>query len=261
MVDSNNIQGNSSNSASGEQAVKDPWAVTIIHNGDGGGDKQPPTVPPVEIISGEKRPTVELAKGGVWQLPAIALMIAMVFTVVLLPLGALATGSGSVTGRVLVTPLVIGSIALSLFSVLQGISRIANGPIMAKSAGSWLQSPQSVPFETAVAGLALLVSFATWGWVFRDLLAADHRVFSERPEAAIYWSNRLLPVWIPLLAGMFAMLVNQVSLWSNGVVVKKADGGPIISPDLNGVNPVHLANVKDQPNARNPTSTKHNVTL
>lgn len=178
--------------------------------------------------SQQQSPPVETVKSGGWQLPAMALLVAIILASVALPIAGSATGAGSVAGRVLVTPLVIGSIALSLFSVLQGISRIANGPILAKSAGNWLQSPQSVPFETAVAGLALLVSFATWGWVFRDLLAADHRVFSERPEAAIYWSNRLLPVWIPLLAGMFAMLVNQVSLWSNGVVVKKEDGGSIV---------------------------------
>ena len=257
MVDSNNIQGNLSNSASGEPAGKDPWGGTIVNPPGGDNEETHPVNPPIPIPPGPKPPP----KGGIWQLPAIALLVAIIFTVVLLPLGALATGSGSVTGRVLVTPLVIVSIALSLFSVLQGISRMANGPILAKFAGNWLQSPQSVPFETAVAGIALLVSFATWGWVFRDLLAADHRVFSERPEAAIYWSNRLLPVWIPLLAGMFAMLVNQVSLWSNGVVVKKDDGSPIISPDFKGVDPVQLVNVKDQPNARNPTSTKRNVTL
>ena len=180
--------------------------------------------------SQQQSPPVETVKSGGWQLPAMALLVAIILASVALPIAGSATGAGSVAGRVLVTPLVIGSIALSLFSVLQGISRIANGPILAKSAGNWLQSPQSVPFETAVAGLALLVSFATWGWVFRDLLAADHRVFSERPEAAIYWSNRLLPVWFPLLAGMFAMLVNQVSLWSNGVVVKKVDGGAIVKP-------------------------------
>ena len=213
------------------------------------------------VASQQQSQAVEPAKGGGWLLPAMALVIAIVLAAVLMPLASSATGTESVAGRVLVTPVVIGSIALSLFSVLQGISRIANGPLLSKSARNWLQSSQSVPFETAVAGLALLASFAAWGWVFRDLLAADHQVFSERPEAAIYWSERLVPVWIPLLAGMFAMLMNQVSLYVNGVTVKKDNSGTIKLDDANKETIILSTPEQEQAKPKKPTLSKPDVTF
>jgi len=212
------------------------------------------------VASQQQSQAVESAKGGGWMLPAMALLVAIVLAAVLMPLASSATGTESVAGRVLVTPVVIGSIALSLFSVLQGISRIANGPLLSKSARNWLQSSQSVPFETAVAGLALLASFAAWGWVFRDLLSADHRVFSERPDAAIYWSERLVPVWIPLLAGMFAMLMNQVSLYVNGVTVKNENSGTI-KIDANKETFIVPTPEQEQAKPKKPTLSQPDVTF
>lgn len=162
----------------------------------------------------ESAPDGSVPRGGV--LPAVALLVAIVLSGVLLPVAGYAAGSKTVAGRVLLAPVVIGSMALSLFSILLGISRKANNLLPAKYINNWMHSSQSVPFEMSMAGIALLASFVAWGWEFHHLLSTDHQVFSEKPEAALYWSERLLPVWIPLLTGMSAMLVCQVSLWTIG---------------------------------------------